>query len=277
MPYFLDYWATIPDSTLADDPLIITAGVGSVNGASGDVVLDYADVGALSAANGGGDTINTLTSVTGATAINLTSGNVVRISSTSGNYTLGTPSGLVSGAAAAFTLIITTTNTGNTPTWFANITWAAGTPQITWTGGTTQIFTFLSVNDGTNWYGWHLTPTARLADVSFSRSGTLTVATSAFRIYNDSGETRTITSVRASVGTAPTGAAILVDVNKNGSTIFTTQGDRPSIAISGNTDTATPNVTSWASGDYLTVDVDQIGSTIAGADLTVTVVYQQGG
>lgn len=104
-------------------------------------------------------------------------------------------------------------------------------------------------------------------------SGALTVAAGTSRIYNDTGRTLTITGIRASVGTAPTGAAILVDVNKNGTTLFTTQGNRPTIAISGNTSGKVTNadVTSLASGDYLTVDVDQIGSTVAGADLVVQV------
>ena len=110
---------------------------------------------------------------------------------------------------------------------------------------------------------------------TFSKGGALTVAAGTQRFYNDTGRTLTITSVRASVGTAPTGAALLVDVNKNGTTLFTTQSNRPSVAISGNTATAAAvQVTSWAAGEYLTVDVDQIGSTVAGSDLVVTVVAQ---
>lgn len=82
----------------------------------------------------------------------------------------------------------------------------------------------------------------------------------------------TIVEVRASVGTAPTGAAILVDVEKNGTTIFTTQGNRPTIAVSTHTDVSgTPDVTALAAGDYLTFSVDQVGSTIPGSDLTVQV------
>lgn len=104
---------------------------------------------------------------------------------------------------------------------------------------------------------------------TFSVTGALTVATGKSRVYLEGDYT--VETIRASVNTAPTGAAILVDVNKNGSTIFTTQGDRPSIAISGFTDTATPNVLTYAAGDYITVDVDQIGSTVAGSDLTVTI------
>jgi hypothetical protein len=107
----------------------------------------------------------------------------------------------------------------------------------------------------------------------FSRAGVLTTGVGAFRIYNDTGATLTIKAVRTSVGTVPTGAAIICDINKNGTTIFTTQGNRPSIAISGNTSGKVTNmdVTSLADGDYLTVDIDQIGSTIAGADLTVQI------
>lgn len=88
--------------------------------------------------------------------------------------------------------------------------------------------------------------------------------------------TLTIVKVKIVVKTAPTGAALIVDVNKNGTTIFTTQGGRPSIAA-GDTqdDSDTPDVTALAEGDKLTIDVDQIGSTIAGADLTVEVVCDQ--
>jgi hypothetical protein len=85
-----------------------------------------------------------------------------------------------------------------------------------------------------------------------------------------------IVDVRTMVGTAPTGASILVDVNKNGTTIFTTQGNRPSIAASGNASSAAvPDVTTASAGDYLTVDVDQVGSSVAGADLVVVVRIQQ--
>jgi hypothetical protein len=86
----------------------------------------------------------------------------------------------------------------------------------------------------------------------------------------------TIVKVKVVVKTAPTGAALIVDVNKNGTTIFTTQGGRPSIAISDTTDdSGTPDVTALAETDKLTIDIDQIGSTIAGADLTVEVVCTQ--
>ena len=83
-----------------------------------------------------------------------------------------------------------------------------------------------------------------------------------------------ITDVRISVGTAPTGATIEVDVNKNGTTIFTTQSNRPIIATSGFFDlSGTPDITAYtADTDYISVDIDQVGSTIAGKDLVVTIL-----
>lgn len=113
-------------------------------------------------------------------------------------------------------------------------------------------------------------------EVYYSVPGTLVAAGGAIRIPFP--RAATITNVAAVVGTAPTGAAIRVDVNKNGTTIFTTQGNRPEIAVSTNADnTATPDVTAIAANDYLTVDVDVIGSTVAGADLTVRIDYTEAG
>lgn len=117
-------------------------------------------------------------------------------------------------------------------------------------------------------------PTAPITKVlPYSYLGTVSVGVGTFRLYNDTGSTWTIAGARASVGTAPTGASLIVDINKNGTTIFTTQANRPTIAVSTNTSGNVTNmdVTTVAAGEYLTVDIDQIGSTIAGADLTVQV------
>lgn len=64
-----------------------------------------------------------------------------------------------------------------------------------------------------------------------------------------------------------------MDINKNGTTIFTTQANRPAVAISGFVSgrVANMDVTALVSGDYLTVDIDQVGSTITGQDLVVIV------
>ena len=108
---------------------------------------------------------------------------------------------------------------------------------------------------------------------SFSFSGPLVVTTGSTRFLFPIAVT--IIGVSASASTAPTGASVIVDVNKNGTTIYTTQANRPAIAASAfSASETTPDVTAMAVGDYLTVDVDQVGSTIAGSDLNVVIRYR---
>jgi len=84
----------------------------------------------------------------------------------------------------------------------------------------------------------------------------------------------TVTSVRASVGTAPTGSTLIVDINENGTSILST---KLSIDATEKTSTtaAVPAVISdsaLADDSEITIDIDQIGSTIAGAGLKVTII-----
>lgn len=110
---------------------------------------------------------------------------------------------------------------------------------------------------------------------AYSKQGVLTTTTGTMRLPIDG--TYTIVGTRLMVGTAPTGTSLIVDVNKNGTTIYSTQANRPTIAISANAGGpgTAPDVTSLAAGDYLTVDIDQVGSTVAGSDLTVVVIVNK--
>jgi len=127
----------------------------------------------------------------------------------------------------------------------------------------------------TGWYdldsaGVERLVTYSLVVIPFSISGALSTRVGPHRIYLEA--SYTVDSIRASVGTAPTGASLICDVNKNATTIYTTQSARPTITAGTNTATAnSPAVTSFSSGDYLSVDIDQIGSTVAGSDLTVAI------
>ena len=108
----------------------------------------------------------------------------------------------------------------------------------------------------------------------YSYPGTLVTGTGTVRMYflRDA----TVFNVAAMVSVAPTGASVIVDVHLNGTTLFTTQGNRPTVAVSTFVDTtATPDVTAVSAGQYLTIDIDQIGSTIAGDDLTVVIEYHE--
>lgn len=95
-----------------------------------------------------------------------------------------------------------------------------------------------------------------------SVSGAVSVGTGRHRIYNDTEATLLIAGVRASVGVAPSGLPLIIDVNRNGSSIFATQANRPSVAVGANTSgkVTTADVTSYAPGDWLTADVDQAGT-----------------
>jgi hypothetical protein len=110
----------------------------------------------------------------------------------------------------------------------------------------------------------------------FGFTGTAVVTTGVLRWYNRTGRTITLIGAWVASNTAPTGADMRADVNKNGTSIFTTQGNRPtcSATTNGGGISATPDVTSLADGDYLTADIDVVGSTIAGANVTVGVVYR---
>jgi len=84
----------------------------------------------------------------------------------------------------------------------------------------------------------------------------------------------TLTAVRASVTTAPTGSTLVVDINEAGASILST---KLSIDASEKTSTtaATPPVISdsaLADDAEMTIDIDQIGSTIAGTGLKVTLI-----
>jgi len=104
--------------------------------------------------------------------------------------------------------------------------------------------------------------------------GTAQVVVGTGRWYNRTGTTLTVYGVWAAAGVVPTGANIIADVNVNGTTIFTTQGNRPTITAGTNGGAlATPDVTSVADGAYITVDIDQVGSGAVGSGVTVGVVY----
>lgn len=82
-----------------------------------------------------------------------------------------------------------------------------------------------------------------------------------------------VTDAKASVNTAPVGADIIVDVNKNGSTIFASRitidaGDETSVG------SASPvSVTNFIDDDdEITIDIDQVGSSTAGKGLKVVLI-----
>jgi hypothetical protein len=109
------------------------------------------------------------------------------------------------------------TTKGDTVVWTAS-----GTPAREAVGADGTII--IADSSQTNGRKWGFASVA----VPFSKTGAQTVATGAVRYRIPFAAV--IESVAATVGTAPTGASLIVDVNKNGTTIFTTQANRPTIA-----------------------------------------------
>lgn len=107
-------------------------------------------------------------------------------------------------------------------------------------------------------------------------TGTLLVSNNPLRIYNNFGVDQTITEVFLSVSDSPVGSNIIVDVHKNGTTIFTNQSNRPQITADGSTTgySTSIDVPTWADGQYLTAHIDQIGSTTPGSNLVVHIIHQ---
>lgn len=103
--------------------------------------------------------------------------------------------------------------------------------------------------------------------------GTLSIGAGTARFYMPAAGT--ITKVIASVGTAPTGLPIIIDILKNGTTIYPTNpGNRPTIAVSTNVVFPTnPDTTTFSTNDYFTITVVQVGSTTSGSDAVVQIVF----
>ena len=84
----------------------------------------------------------------------------------------------------------------------------------------------------------------------------------------------TLTAVRASVTTAPTGSTIIIDINEEGTTVLST---KLSIDASEKTSTTAASAavisdSALADDAEITIDFDQVGSTIAGAGVKVYLI-----
>jgi hypothetical protein len=81
----------------------------------------------------------------------------------------------------------------------------------------------------------------------------------------------TLSSVRASVNTAPTDSTLVVDINEGGSTILSTKLSIDASELTSTTAATAAVISDTALADdaEITIDIDQIGSTIAGKGLKV--------
>lgn len=111
--------------------------------------------------------------------------------------------------------------------------------------------------------------------LTFAVTGTLTAGTDkAPTIISPC--SLTITKAKTVVKTAPSNGSVTCDVNRDGTTIFTTQGSRPLIGSGTTTDDSdTPDETALTEGSLVTIDIDTVGGTVAGKDLTLELVCEQ--
>jgi len=96
----------------------------------------------------------------------------------------------------------------------------------------------------------------------FSLQGNVFVYTGTNRFYFE--QAYTLNKIRASVATAPTGSGIVIAVNINGALSSTI-----TIPAGSNTATTAP-LTALSAGDYATISITSVGSTLPGTNLTVS-------
>jgi hypothetical protein len=115
----------------------------------------------------------------------------------------------------------------------------------------------------------YFTPPAELVIACSDETSNLTTGTAkvTFRMPY----AMTLSSVRASVNTAPTGSTLVVDINEGGSTILSTKLSIDASELTSTTAATAAVISDTALADdaEVTIDIDQIGSTIAGKGLKV--------
>lgn len=87
------------------------------------------------------------------------------------------------------------------------------------------------------------------------------------------GDGAQIVDVRAVVATAPTGDDIVIDIQKNGTSLWTSAPNQPTIAAT-TTDSGLTQPDQGDlidNGDILTAGIDQVGSTVAGGYLNIII------
>ncbi|NJL73665.1 MAG: hypothetical protein HC892_00190 [Saprospiraceae bacterium] len=132
-----------------------------------------------------------------------------------------------------------------------------------------QVLTYDTANSRAEWKNptGSPTPLTIMQTFIFYFPGTVEVGGNNIRIYNQTGRTLTITKVMV-YGDGANGA--VVDIHKNGVTIFSNQANRP--ACSGDTGSTTSiDVSAFSDAEYIMAEVD----TAAGQNMTVHVICSQ--
>jgi hypothetical protein len=107
--------------------------------------------------------------------------------------------------------------------------------------------------------------------VALTHTGELSAYTGVKRWYAP--KNITISKIKARVDTAPTGAGVVVQINKTSLGVTTNQQLTIADGTTLISDTS-PTISSMLEDDYLTVDIVSVGTTTAGENLTVEITYK---
>jgi hypothetical protein len=137
------------------------------------------------------------------------------------------------------------------------------------TGGTAnQVLSKTSATDyATSW----VTPSAGSGDIAFAVSDETTALTTGLKLTFRMPYAMTLTGVRSSLTTASVGSPVIADINVNGTSILSTKLSIDATERTSVTASTAPVITNTAliSDDEITIDIDQVGSSTAGAGLKI--------
>lgn len=103
--------------------------------------------------NGGIESVSAVGNTGTSQTIALTTGNIITYT-VNGNCTFTMPSGLTSGKGISFTVILTDSGGPRNIT-FTGVKWSGGTdPTVMSAASAIDIYTFLTIDGGTTWYGF---------------------------------------------------------------------------------------------------------------------------
>ena len=115
-------------------------------------------------------------------------------------------------------------------------------------------------------------------DLRWFINGALSTGTSVGQSFIIS-RSSTIVAVYIHCKTPGSSGSTIVDVNKNGTTIFTTQANRPELAYDDADSVAksgTPDVTSLVENDVVSIDIDQVGTDASSLSVLVVMNINAG-
>jgi hypothetical protein len=145
----------------------------------------------------------------------------------------------------------------------------AGSDKIVFWDDSANKLTYLTLGDGVEINDTTITAQDWLVIAASDENNNLIAGTN--KVYFRMPYAGTLLAVRASVNTASTGSTIIVDINENGTSILSTKLSIDATEKSSTT-AAVPAVISdsaLADDSEISIDIDQIGSTIPGKGLKV--------